>query len=59
MNFESIFSPMIEINLLCPVQKVYPGNIVTKSEKRLHSVWLIRVWSIRVDFGQYSRFWGN
>ena len=34
MNFQLLFSPMVEINLLCPVHKVYPGNVVTKAEKR-------------------------
>lgn len=25
----------------------------------IHLIWAIRVWSIRVKFGQYSRFWEN
>merc|ERR1711951_154505 len=34
MNFLLLFSPMVEINLLCPVHRVYPGNFVTTAEKR-------------------------
>ena len=30
-----------------------------EGEDQVHSVSFIRVSSIRVDFGQYSRFWGN
>ena len=34
MNFQLLFSQMVEINLLCPEPKVYPWNVITKAEKR-------------------------
>ena len=55
---------MVEINLLCPVQKVYPGNVVTKAEKSqfVHCLALIMcvsfIKTLRVAFKDIYSLWG-
>ena len=41
------------------LQRMTAGHTSTPVKSHLHSVSAIKVSSIRVDFGQYSRFWGN